>query len=234
MAAPQPAVSRKKPTALAGSDDQFAARAIEFTDWARTNIRLIVGVVVALALIVGGLLYYRTYRAAREERAAVEFARVEQTAASGNLPLATRDLQAFVRRYAGTSYGEEAALALAQLHLSQDSAAKAVEVLAGATDRIDDSAVGPQSALLLAAAQQAAGRPDDAIRSYLAVGEEAELEMYRVQGLQNAAILRFEQGDFAGAAELYRRLVEMQEEGTMDRQLYEMRLAEAEARAAAK
>ena len=58
--------------------------------------------------------------------------------------------------------------------------------------------------------------------------------MYQVQALQNAAILRSGKGDFAGAAELYRRLVEMQEEGTMDRQLYEMRLAEAEARAAAK
>ncbi|MBW3630444.1 MAG: hypothetical protein KY464_14255, partial [Gemmatimonadetes bacterium] len=156
------------------------------------------------------------------------------TAASGNLPLATRDLQAYVRRYDGTSYGDEAALALAQLYLNQDSAAKAVEVLQGATGRIDDSAVGPQSALLLAAAQQAAGKPNDAIQSYLAVGDQAELKMYQVQGLQNAAILRFESGDFAGAAELYRRLVGMQREGTMDRQLYEMRLAEAEARAAAK
>lgn len=234
MAAPHSPASRKKPSVATGADDQFAARAIEFADWARTNIRLIVGAVVALAIIVGGLLYYRAYKAAREERAAVEYANVEQTAASGNLPLATRDLQAYVRRYEGTSYGDEAELALAQLYLSQDSASKAVEVLQGAADRIDGSAVGPQAALLLAAAQQAAGKPNDAIQTYLAVGEEAELEMYQVQGLQNAAILRSQGGDFAGAAELYRRLVEMQEEGSLDRQLYEMRLAEAEARAAAK
>ncbi|MBW3628175.1 MAG: hypothetical protein KY464_02650, partial [Gemmatimonadetes bacterium] len=58
MAAPQPAASRKKPSVTAGSDDQFAARAIEFTDWARTNIRLIVGSVVALAIVVGGLLFF--------------------------------------------------------------------------------------------------------------------------------------------------------------------------------
>ena len=96
--AAHPAASRKKPSAQAGSDDLFAARALEFTDWARTNIRLIVGVLVALALIVGGLIYYRMYKSAREARAAVEFANVEQTAASGNIPLATRDLQAYVRR----------------------------------------------------------------------------------------------------------------------------------------
>jgi predicted negative regulator of RcsB-dependent stress response len=232
--AAQPAASRKKPSPQASSEDLFTARAIEFTDWARANIRLIVGVLVALAVIVGGLIYYRMYRAAREERAAVEFANVEQTAASGNLPLATRDLQAYVRRYEGTSYGDEAALALAQIYLSQDSAAKAVTVLQGATDRIDDSVVGPQAALLLGAAQQAAGKPDLAIQAYLAVADEAEMEMYRVQGLQNAAILRSDRGDFKGAAELYRRLVEMQDEGSLDRQLYEMRLAEAEARAAAK
>jgi predicted negative regulator of RcsB-dependent stress response len=232
--AAQPAASRKKPTAQAGSDDLFAARAIEFTDWARANIRLIVGVVVALALIVGGLIYYRMYRAAREERAAVEFANVEQTAASGNMALATRDLAAYVRRYEGTSYGDEAALALAQLYLGQDSAAKAVEVLRGATERIDDSVVGPQAALLLAAAQQAAGQDTAAVQTYLAVADEAEMEMYQVQGLQNAAILRSDRGDFAGAAELYRRLVDMLDEGSVDRQLYEMRLAEAEARAAAK
>ena len=232
--AAQPAASRKKPSAQASSEDLFTARALEFTDWARRNIRLIIGVAVALAVIVGGLIYYRMYRAAREERAAMEFANVEQTAASGNLPLATRDLQAYVRRYEGTSYGDEAALALAQLYLSQDSAAKAVAVLQDATDRIDDSVVGPQAALLLGAAQQAAGKPDLAVQAYLAVADQAEMEMYQVQGLQNAAILRAERGDFKGAAELYRRLVDMQEEGSVDRQLYEMRLAEAEARAAAK
>ena len=232
--AAQPAASRKKPSAYADSDDAFTARALEFTDWARKNIRLIVGVVVALTVIVGGLLYYRMYRAAREERAAVEFANVEQTAASGNIALAQRDLEAYVRRYEGTSYGDEASLALAQLYLSQDSAAKAVQVLEGATDKVDDSVVGPQMALLLAAAQQGANQADAAIQTYLSVADEAELEMYQVQALQNAAILRSEQGDFAGSAELYRRLVEMQEEGSLDRQLYEMRLAEAEARAAAK
>jgi predicted negative regulator of RcsB-dependent stress response len=232
--AAQPAASRKKPSAHAGSEELLAARALEFTDWARKNIRLIVGVVVALAVIVGGLLYYRMYRAAREERAAVEFANVEQTAASGNIALAQRDLEAYVRRYEGTPYGDEASLALAQLYLSQDSAAKAVQALQGAPDKIDDSVVGPQMALLLAAAQQGTNNVDAAIQTYLRVADEAELEMYRVQALQNAAMLRAEKGDHAGSAELYRRLVETQDEGSMDRQLFEMRLAEAEARAAAK
>src|SRR5688500_18003181 len=120
--AAQPAASRNKPSAHAGSDDLLAPRAIEVTDWARANVRLLVGVAGALTVSVGRLSCYRMYRAAREERAPVEFANVEPTAASGNMARATRDLAASVRRYEGTSYGDAASLALAQLYLRQDSA----------------------------------------------------------------------------------------------------------------
>lgn len=228
----QPAASRKS-GAFHDTDDAVVARALELTAWARTNIRIIVGGAIALALVVGGLTYYRAYRESREQRAAAEFVRIEQTAASGNLALASRDLQTFVNRYDGTAYAAEARLALAQLYLDQDSAAKAVQLLDGAAGEVDDSPLGPQSALLLAAAQTAANQRDAAIRSYLAVAEDAELPMYRVRALNGAATLRMEAGDHAGAAELYRRLIDLQEEGTLDEQLFRMRLAEAEAAAAA-
>ena len=211
----------------------MVARALELGAWARTNIRLIIGGAVVLALLFGGLMYYRIYRENREQRAAAEFMRIEQTAASGNAALATRDLQTFVNRYDGTAYGAEARLALAQLHLAQDSAAKAVQVLSGADGEVDDSPVGPQAALLLAAAQSAANQRDAAIGTYLAVAEDAELRMYRVRALNGAATLRAEAGDHAGAAELYRQLIDLQEAGTLDEQLFRMRLAEAEAAAAA-
>ena len=230
----QSASSRPRRPARAEPDDVVLARALEFTAWARTNIRLIVAGAVVVALLVGGLLYYRMYRADRMERAATEFMRLEQTVASGNTELAVRDLERYVSRYDGTTYAEEARIALAQLHLQQNRAAEAVTTLEGAADRIDDSAVGPQQALLLAAAQQAAGQTNEAIETYLAVAEEAELDLYRTEALQNAAILRSQAEDYAGAAELYARLLESAEEGSMDHQLFQMRIAEAEARAAAK
>jgi len=205
---------------------------MEFADWARTNVRLIIAGAVLAAIAVGGLLYYRTARETREARAAAEFVRLQQTASSGNAALATRDLDRYVRRYAGTSYGEEARVALAQLHLQQNQPAKAVQLLGNATEEIDDSPVGPQAALLLAAAQQGAGKRDAAIQTYLSVAEKAELKLHQAEALENAATLRAEAGNAAGAAELYRRLVGMYEEGSFERQLYEMRLAEVEARAA--
>jgi predicted negative regulator of RcsB-dependent stress response len=230
----QHAASRKKTSLHATPDDAFAARAIEFTDWARANIRFVIGGVVLLALIVGGALYYRIYKADREQRAATEFAQVQRTAASGNMTLAARDLQAYIRRYEGTPHADEATVDLGQLYLTQEQPAKAVEALKDAPSRITSSPVGPQAALLLGAAQQAAGNRNGAIQTYLDVADKSKLKMFRVQALQNAAILREEAGDYAGAADLYRQLVDLQDAGTPDRQLFEMRQAEAEAHAAAK
>jgi hypothetical protein len=51
------------------------------------------------------------------------------------------------------------------------------------------------------------------------------------EALTAAAALRESNGDFAGAAELYGRLAQMSEAGTMDRAVYEMRQAEASAQA---
>ena len=211
------------------SDDAIVVRAIEFTAWAKRNVRLIIVGAVILTVIVGGLIYWRIYRADRMERAAAEFVQLQQTAQSGNLQLAERDIEQYVRRFDGTVYADEARIALAQLHLQQDSAAKAVEVLSGAAGRVGDSPMGPQAALLLAAAQQAAGDNEAAIATYLAVADEAELSFRIIAALEAAAQLHARSGNHAGSAELYQRLADMAPEGSPERQLYEMRLAEQEA-----
>jgi predicted negative regulator of RcsB-dependent stress response len=213
------------------SDDALVLRAIEFSAWAKRNIRLIVAAAVVVVVLVGGLLYWRMYREDRMERAAAEFVQLQQTAASGNVQLAARDMEQYVRRFEGTVYAEEARIALAQLHLQQDSAGRAVEVLAGAADRVGDSPLGPQAALLLAAAQQANGDPDAAIASYMEVADEAELSFRQIAALEAAAQLHARQGNHAEAVAVYQRLSGMAAEGSPERQLYEMRLAEARAQA---
>lgn len=213
------------------SDDALVVRALEFTAWAKTNIRLIIVGAVIITAIVAGLIYWRMYREDRLERAATEFLQLEQTAASGNTQLATRDLQAFIQRYEGTVYADEARIALAHMHLQSDSAALAIRVLEGAAGRVDRSPVGPQAALLLAAAQQAAGDTEGAIATYMAVADEADLLFRRVAALEAAAQLHSRTGNHAEAAEVYRRLSELAGEGTPEHQIYQMRLAEAEAMA---
>jgi len=230
MSAQSVAGRSKRPTSPE-SDDALVVRALEFTAWAKASVRLIIVGAVLVVAIVAGLFYWRYYNDARMERAAAEFLQLEQTAQSGNVALASRDLEAYADRYDGTVYSEQARIALAQLHLQQDSAAKAVAILQGAEGRVDDSPVGAQAALLLAAAQQAAGNNEAASATYPAVVEDADLTFRRVAALEAMAQLQSRLGDFAAAAATYERLAGMTEQGTPERQIYEMRMAEAQARA---
>jgi predicted negative regulator of RcsB-dependent stress response len=218
----------------AADDDVLLARALQWSHWARRNLRAVIAILVVAAVAVGGLLYYRIYHAQRAARAATEFMQLQRTVNPANPALAARDLEQFSRKYDGTTPAAEAQVLLAQMYLQQNQAAKAVAALGGAEDRIGDTPLGAQAALLLAAAKNAAGDTTGAIATYMKVADAAKLDFRRAAALENAAALRAQGGDFAGAAQLYQRLVDMSEPDSQDRQLYEMRLAEAQARAAAK
>jgi predicted negative regulator of RcsB-dependent stress response len=209
-------------------DDVVLARAIEFSNWARANIRLIVGVAVALAVVVGGLLWWRADRDARLERAATEFMFMEQQVMAGT-PAAQQELERYVARFSGTPYADEASVLLGQVHLQQGNAQGAIDALRDPATRIRRSPVGAQAAMLMAAAQQQAGDVQGAEATYLRVGDQAEMSFRQMEALMAAATLREEAGNHAGAAELYGRLAAMSEVGSMDRSVFEMRRAEATA-----
>jgi predicted negative regulator of RcsB-dependent stress response len=215
-------------------DDVLLARALAWSQWTRRNLRAVIAVLVVAAVVVGGLIYYRIYRSQREARAASEFMQLQRTVNPTNPALAARDLEQFSRKFDGTTPAAEAQVALAQMYLQQNQATKAVAVLQGADDRIGDSPIGAQAALLLAASKNAAGDAKGAVATYLKVADAAKFDFRKVDALANAAMLREQSGDFKGAAELYQRLVALSEEGSSDRQIFEMRLAETQAKAAAK
>ncbi|MQA92403.1 MAG: tetratricopeptide repeat protein [Gemmatimonas sp.] len=231
--AAQSIASRPRRPQQAEPDDAILARVLQFTEWARRNVVIVVGVVVALAVLIGGLLWWRADRAQRLENAAIEFLQVEQAVLSGDEGIATQQLQVFIQEHSGTPYADEARVLLAQVHLRGDRAAQAIEVLTPLAAQMDDSPVGVQAALLLASAQQAAEDDEAAIQTYLNVADESEVVFRQQEALVGAALLRQESSDWAGAAELYRRLVETTEEGSTQRAVFEMRLAEAEAQAQA-
>lgn len=214
-------------------DDIVLARALQFSQWARKNAIMVIVGAVLVAVLVGGAIYYRMYKEDRRAQAATEYLQLEQTAASGNAALAERDLEAFIARFDGTVYADEAQLLLAEIKLTTDQPAEAVAVLEDFVDRIGDSPVGAQGALLLGAAQQAAGDTTAAIATYMTVADEAEMLFRRQAALSDAALLHMQAGNFGEAASLYTRLVDTAEEGTPERSVYEMRRAEAEAQAAA-
>ncbi|HEX7242723.1 MAG TPA: tetratricopeptide repeat protein [Longimicrobiaceae bacterium] len=235
MASPSVASSRSKQPVrgAAVSDDVVMARAIQLAEWARRNARLIMIAAAVTAVAVGGYVWYRYQQGMQAERAALRFLEVERTANSGNATLAERDLADFARRFDGTAEADEARLMLAKIHLDANAPAKAVPVLQQVGQELD-SPVGVEAAMLLAAAQNQAGQRDAAQQSYLRVADGAEMDYQRAEALEAAAVLREQAGNHAGAAELYRRLIDLAEEGSIERSVYEMRLAEAEGRAAGK
>jgi predicted negative regulator of RcsB-dependent stress response len=214
-------------------DDIVLARALEFAEWAKRNIRLIIAGGVAVFLLLGGFMWYRFDREQRMERAAIEFLQLEQSAAMADPAVAVRDLETFVRRFEGTPYADEARVMLAQAQLETGQPAQAIETLGPVADRLERSPVGAQAAMLLGAAHETAGQPEEAVRTYLRVADGARMVFRRQEALLAAASIREQAGDYSGAAELYSRLVATAEEGTMERSIFEMRLAEAEAQARA-
>lgn len=210
-------------------DDAVLARAIEFTEWARRNTAIVIGVAVVLFVVIGGLIWYRADQSRRLEEAAIAFLQIEQTVLMGDEAIATRDLQQYVQRHDGTPYADEARVLLGQVHLQGGRPADAITALQPLADRLNDSPVGPQAALLLATAQEANNDTQGAIATYLLVADRADADFRRQEGLMGAALLRSQTGDHAGAAELYGRLVAMNEVGSSERTLFEMRLAEEEA-----
>jgi predicted negative regulator of RcsB-dependent stress response len=211
------------------TDDVVLAKAIEFTEWARRNVTLVVGVAVVLVVVLGAFFWYRTDQNRRLDDAAIAFLQVEQAVMVGDDAIAARDLQQYIQQHDGTPYADEARILLGQVHLRGGRVAESIAVLEPVVSRLSSSPVGPQAALLMANAQEAAGETETAIQTYLRVADEADSNFRRQEGLMGAALLRTQLEDHAGAAELYRRLVEMNEEGTQERALFEMRLAEAEA-----
>ncbi|HEX2191048.1 MAG TPA: tetratricopeptide repeat protein, partial [Longimicrobiaceae bacterium] len=230
MASPSVASHSKTSSRVADTDDVVMARAVQLSVWARRNAKIIIIAAVVALVLVGGYLFYRYSQAQTAERAAVAFMQVEQTAASGNATLATRDLQDFVRRFSGTTEADQARLLLARTHLEAGKPQEAVTVLQQVEEGPGEP-LGARAALLLGIAQNQAGNRQAAVDTYLRVADAAELEYLREEALQQAALLRQQAGDHAGAAELFRRLVGMAEEGSFERSVYEMRLAEAEGRA---
>lgn len=214
-------------------DDRFVAGVLETSVWARRHGRILIIGGVLLAMLLLGFLIYRSQAAATRERAAIEIERVRSTLLSGNTALAAGELEAFIAQYGGTPSGREARLLLGQAHLELGQPQQAVEAV-DALARDVGAPLGAPAAFVLGAAHEAAGAPDRAEAAYLRVADGARFDYQRLEALDRAALLRLQQGNAAGAAELYQRAYEsIPLERVTERSVFRMRHAEAHARAQA-
>lgn len=211
-------------------DDRATQRAMAFAAWAKRNRTMIIAAAVIALVLVAGILYYRYDQARQRADASAAYMSVQQAAeTAGNPAAVTRQLTNFIAAHSGTPEAAEARLALAEIHLRGNEPQKAIEVLR--EPAAGSSPLAVQAAMLLGAAQAEAGQREAAIQTYTQAAERAEAPYLRNEALTEAALVYEQAGNWKGAAELYRRVVDASEKGTMDRTIAEMRLTEAEARA---
>jgi predicted negative regulator of RcsB-dependent stress response len=211
-------------------DDKFVAGVLETSVWAKTHGRtlLIGGGIAALVLIVAGIFW--TSRSSKTERANSQLVQVRATAMSGNPQLAVRDLEAFVRNFGSTRAGDEGRLLLGKAYLDMDSTAKAIAAVQSLADDLESDA-GVNAAMLIAAAHEAANEPKLAEAEFLRVGEGARFLFQKQEALDNAARVRMQSNNAAGAVEIYERLLTLTPESNQEWPVYQLRLGEARAAA---
>lgn len=232
MASPSVA-PRARHTNSIDPDDVVAARTAALTDWGRRNGRMILIVAVVLgALAIGGVLYLRSQEE-RSAKAATELLQLEQSAAA-NTPIGARirELEAFVARFDGAPEADAGRVLLGEAYLDAGVPKKALTVLEPVAGGSTPFAF--QAAVLLGEAQHRSGDAGAAVQTLTRAGDAAKLNYQKQEALVQAAAVREQSGDFRGAAELYRKLVGLTEEGTGNRSIAEMRLAEVEHRATLK
>jgi predicted negative regulator of RcsB-dependent stress response len=219
-------VSRRVHRQPTQPDDIFVDRVLETTVWARTHSRTLVIGGVVLVVGLAAFLWIRSSRAADRSAAATELTTLRQTVQAGNPAVAIRDLQTFLDRFGDTPAGPEARLMLARAYVQAGQGQQAIELLEGQARDLDEP-LGTQAAFLLGSAYESLNRYDDAEQTYLRIGDAARFDFQQAQALENAARVRVERGNPAGAAELYDRLIALLPETSPERTVYEMRKAEA-------
>jgi predicted negative regulator of RcsB-dependent stress response len=223
--------ARRTPRETAPPDDVFVERVIEGSVWARQNARLLIIAVTAVLVLAAGFLYYRNVRYRLREGAETQLSQIRTTLLSGNAALAVTDLERFMDRFGSTPTAEEARVLLGRAYLENKEPQKAIDLMTPASRDVS-TVLGVQSAMLLADAYEQAIQPDQAIATYTRVGTGAPFDYQRRIALENAARIKFEQGDAAGAAALYTQILDALPIEAQERPVYELRRAEAAARAA--
>lgn len=211
-------------------DDKFVAGVLETSVWAKTHGRtlLIGGGITAFVLIAATL--FLMSRSGKVDRANTALTQARATAMSGNSQLAVRDLEQFVRNFGGTKAGPEGRLLLGKAYLDMDSSAKAIAAVEPLADDLK-SDPGVNAAMLMAAAHEAANQSEQAEAILLRVGEDGRFLFQRQEALDQAARIRMQRNDAAGAVELYEKLLGITPETNQEWPVYQLRIGEARAMA---
>jgi predicted negative regulator of RcsB-dependent stress response len=99
------------------------------SEWLMLHKREVTWVVVALAILVGSLWFYRRSQSLKAQRAEAAYFQARRAASTGDLPTATSEFRKVATRYTGTLAGTQASLSLAQALYDQKKFKEGVDAL---------------------------------------------------------------------------------------------------------
>lgn len=185
-----------------------ALRAPKAAGWLSSPInRAIAGVgVVAVIAVLAWAAVSSGKR--KEEFAARQLSSARAAYESGNLPLASTELQKVIQTYKGTAAANEAVVTLNQVRLANNQAALAVENLKSFIASSPEPTVLAQAYGLLGVAYENSAKPADAADAYRAASAAAKQDFLKAEYLIGAARAYRVAGKPADAERTYRELLE--------------------------
>ncbi|MEE8446070.1 MAG: tetratricopeptide repeat protein [Gemmatimonadota bacterium] len=217
------AVAPKKRREEGSREDAILVFVETAAAWARVHTRVVISVLVAIGLLVGGVFYYRSYRQSLRAAAAIELNQLRGTLTPAD---AIPRLTGFIARFEGTPSAVEGRLLLARLQLRTREPQAAIQTLDPILSEPTDRPTGYAVAILLAESYKEVGEPDRSLAKLDEIIRDAYVPYQRHRALAERGRLLAELGRLEEAAATYERLTE--EEGATD-DLYRVRLGEIEA-----
>jgi predicted negative regulator of RcsB-dependent stress response len=219
----------RKPDAPHSQEDAFVAGALRLWRWLQHNLRSAILITGGLAILVGGILYYRGYRATVRERAAAELSQLRGMAGGTEPAALTSQLEGFIERFSGTVSEAEARLVLARLYIDGGRSQDAIRVLEGVGLPVDVP-LGFGARTLLTIAYEQNGEPERALALFQELGSSARYPFQRRQASASAARILTDLGRMEEAVAIYARIAEEAADNPSEAGLYRIRLGELRGR----
>lgn len=186
-------------TVMAETTPGTTQEARDWGEWLAQNTRTVLIGVGVVAVLAAAFWWYRASVARKEAFASQALEQARAAAEAGNLPLAASDLARVVDRFAGTKAGDQAAILLAQVRLTQGQVTEAVNGLQSFVNGRHPDFVKASAYVLLGNGLEDQGKLREAGDAYRRASESARLDYLKATYLIDASRALSAAGDTAGA-----------------------------------
>lgn len=207
-------------------DDAFLRALDRLVSWVRTNTVAVVVTTIAVALLVGFGLWYRSYQQNLEERAAQRLDALRGEMAAGQQDDPVSALQSFLGSFGGTAASREARIVLARQLLQAKRPSEALTTIRPAVESTSaDVPTGYAARRIEAEALEEAGDVEGALGVLERLSERSRFAFQRHQAAAERARLLRETGRLEEALAIYERLAS-EAEASGATSLYSVRAGE--------